>query len=75
VTEQLAYTPSGAPTRGPRALIFETGSPESRCFEAPPLDVPAGSLDEMLGGRERTSAPRLPHVSETEIATTRIWRP
>jgi glycine dehydrogenase subunit 2 len=68
VTERLAYTPASAPTRGPRALIFETGSPESRCFEAPALDVPAGSLNEMLGGRARASALRLPHVSETEIA-------
>jgi glycine dehydrogenase subunit 2 len=68
VTERLAYTPAGAPTRGPRALIFETGSPESRCFETPPLDVPAGALDESLGGRVRRVAPRLPHVSETEIA-------
>ncbi|MDO8914726.1 MAG: aminomethyl-transferring glycine dehydrogenase subunit GcvPB [Coriobacteriia bacterium] len=68
MTEELAQTPSTAPARGPRKLIFETGSPESRCFEAPALDVPAGSLDDMLGGAGRTRAPRLPHVSETEIA-------
>jgi len=60
--------PQTAPSRGPRALIFETGSPESRCVEAPVLDVPAAPMDELLGGRSRSVAPRLPHVSETEIA-------
>ncbi|MDO8963802.1 MAG: aminomethyl-transferring glycine dehydrogenase subunit GcvPB [Coriobacteriia bacterium] len=68
MTERSAFAPKGAPVRGPRRLIFETGSPESRCVEAPPLDVPAGSLDDMLGGRVRVSAPRLPHVTEVEIA-------
>jgi len=68
VTEHSSHSPAGAPARGPRSLIFEVGSPESRCIEPPDLDVPAGSLEEMLGGRARTSAPRLPHVTEVEIA-------
>jgi len=68
VSETRPQAPATAPSRGPRGVIFETGSPESRCVEAPPLDVPMGSLDEMLGGRVRKDAPRLPHVTETEIA-------
>ena len=59
--------PASAPARGPRALIFEIGSPTARCVEAPPLDVPAVSAD-ALGGQARVAAPRLPHVSEVEIA-------
>ncbi len=51
-----------------RPLIFETGSPESRCVEAPALDVPDVDLSEVLGGSIRTRAPRLPHVTEVEIA-------
>lgn len=54
--------------RRPRPLIFEHGSPESRCVEAPALDVPAASLDGLLGGRTRKVPPRLPHVTEIEIA-------
>jgi glycine dehydrogenase subunit 2 len=68
VSDTHPLVPATAPVRGPRALIFETGSPESRCVDAPPLDVPLTSLDEMLGGRLRATAPRLPHVTETEIA-------
>ncbi|HEX9092930.1 MAG TPA: aminomethyl-transferring glycine dehydrogenase subunit GcvPB [Coriobacteriia bacterium] len=49
-------------------MIFEAGSPESRCVEAPSLDVPEVSLDEALGGQARTEAPRLPHVTEVDIA-------
>lgn len=68
MTERLAYTPDGAPSRGPRSLIFQTGSPESRCVEPAPIDVPEGVLDEMLGGAVRTRPARLPHVTEVEIA-------
>jgi glycine dehydrogenase subunit 2 len=67
VTERLANTPATAPSTGPRALIFETGTPGSRCFEAPPLDVPAGAGNASSPPR-RSVAPRLPRVSETEIA-------
>ena len=49
-------------------LIFERGAPESRCVEAPPLDVPAVSLAEALGGRDRAEPPALPHVTEVDIA-------
>jgi glycine dehydrogenase subunit 2 len=49
-------------------LIFERGAPESRCVEAPALDVPEVPLDEALGGYARTAAPALPHVTEVEIA-------
>ncbi len=49
-------------------LIFERGAAESRCVEAPPLDVPAISLDGVLGGRARTAPPALPHVTEVDIA-------
>jgi glycine dehydrogenase subunit 2 len=54
--------------RRPRPLIFEYGSPESRCVEAPALDVPLARLDELLGGRARITTPALPHVTEVEIA-------
>ncbi len=49
-------------------LIFERGAAESRCVEAPPLDVPTISLDGVLGGRARTAPPALPHVTEVDIA-------
>jgi len=68
VTASDARFPKDAPVRGPRALIFETGSPESRCVEAPALDVPDISLDEALAGEVRTQPPALPHVTEVEIA-------
>ena len=53
------------PTREPLTgtLIFERGAAESRCVEAPALDVPAVSL----GGHARTAAPALPHVTEVDI--------
>jgi glycine dehydrogenase subunit 2 len=59
-----------APTREPLTgtLIFERGAPESRCVEAPPLDVPDVVLSEVLGGQARTEPPVLPHVTEVEIA-------
>ena len=63
-----AHAPASGPSRGPRTLIFEIGSAESRCSEAAPLDVPGVSLDGVLGGRARTDAPHLPHVTEVEIA-------
>ena len=68
MTAADARYPKDAPVRGPRALIFEIGSPASRCVEAPPLDVPEVSLAEALAGNERTHAPALPHVTEGEIA-------
>jgi glycine dehydrogenase subunit 2 len=67
VTERLEHTPATAPSRGPRALIFETGTPESRCFEAPELDVPPVARSGS-GLAARSVAPGLPRVSETEIA-------
>ena len=67
MTEKLANTPGAAPTRGPRSLIFDLGAPESRCVEAPPLDVPLSAVDDLLGGRTRTSALPLPNVTELEI--------
>ncbi len=67
MTERLAHAPGAAPVRGPRALIFEVGAPESRCVEAPPLDVPMGSVDDLLGGRARTEPLVLPNVTELEI--------
>ncbi len=63
-----ARFPSSAPCRGPRELILETGSPESRCVEVPVLDVPEVSLDSALAGCARAHAPALPHVTEVEIA-------
>lgn len=57
----------GAPLRGPRATIFELGSEESCCVEAPALDVPDVDLDAALGGMRRTAPLTLPSVSEAEI--------
>ncbi len=70
MTERSAQIPSGAPARGPRRLIFETGAPESRCVEPPPLDVPELDLKVRLQGRAkiRHEMPMLPHVTEVEIA-------
>ncbi|MEI7813191.1 MAG: aminomethyl-transferring glycine dehydrogenase subunit GcvPB [Coriobacteriia bacterium] len=67
MTEKLAHTPGAAPARGPRELIFELGAPESRCVEAPPLDVPVGIVDDLLGGRARSTPLVLPNVTELEI--------
>ncbi|MDP2232401.1 MAG: aminomethyl-transferring glycine dehydrogenase subunit GcvPB [Actinomycetota bacterium] len=68
MTEQLENTPGGAPVRGPRSLIFEIGSSESRCVEAAPLDVALAPLDSWLDDQVRDQAPALPHVTEVEIA-------
>ncbi len=51
-----------------RPLIFETGAPESRCVEAPTLDVADVDLTVVLGASKREALPRLPHVTEVEIA-------
>ncbi|TDB39148.1 MAG: glycine dehydrogenase subunit 2 [Actinobacteria bacterium] len=51
-----------------RPLIFEIGSPESRCVDAPALDVPDVDLGVVLGSGARSRAVRLPHVTEIEIA-------
>jgi len=51
-----------------RPLIFEIGAPESRCVEAPTLDVPDVDLAQVLGTAARATLPRLPHVTEVEIA-------
>ena len=67
MTERLAFTPPAAPVRGPRALIFELGAAESRCVEAPPLDVPMRAVDDLLGGRARKTPLVLPNVTELEI--------
>jgi len=48
--------------------IFERGAPGRRAFVAPPLDVPARPLDELLPARLRRREPaRLPEVSEPEL--------
>jgi glycine dehydrogenase subunit 2 len=60
-------TPLNAAPRGPRGLILEAGSPSARCFETPSLDVPEVPAS-MLAGQARTAPPRLPHVTEVEIA-------
>jgi len=67
VTEKLAHTPGAAPVRGPRTLLFEIGSPESRCVEAAPLDVPLTAVNDLLGGHGRKTPPALPNVTEIEI--------
>ena len=67
MTETLAHTPGAAPSRGPRSLLFEVGSPESRCVEAAPLDVPLAPVDDLLGGYGRKTPPVLPNVTELEI--------
>ncbi len=51
-----------------RPLIFETGSPESRCIESPALDIPDVDISSVLGGFARAQQPHLPHVTEVEIA-------
>lgn len=68
MTERLAHTPEGAPARGPRRVIFETGASESRCVMPPALDVPDVALESVLGGAVRAESPLLPHVTEVEIA-------
>jgi glycine dehydrogenase subunit 2 len=48
----------------PGTLIFERGTPESRCVEPPSLDVPGVTL----GAFERTAPLALPNVAEVDIA-------
>ncbi|MBN2247309.1 MAG: aminomethyl-transferring glycine dehydrogenase subunit GcvPB [Coriobacteriia bacterium] len=67
----MAQTATGVPSLGEPltgTLIFERGAAESRCVEAPALDVPAVSLQEVLGGRTRVVPPALPHVTEVDLA-------
>ncbi len=66
MTTSARNTPEREPLTG--TLIFERGAAESRCVEAPRLDVPAVPLAEVLGGRARATAPALPHVTEVDIA-------
>ena len=54
--------------RPPRPLIFESGASDSRCVTAPALDVPAVDMSSVLHGQLRVVPPRLPHVTEVEIA-------
>lgn len=49
-------------------LIFEIGAPESSCVVPPELDVPETDLASVLGDAVRAEPPRLPHVTEVEIA-------
>lgn len=49
-------------------LIFERGADDSRCLLPPALDVPAVSLNSVLGGHARRAVPALPHVTEGDIA-------
>lgn len=58
---------SHQPKRGPRALIFELGAPESSCALPPELDVPDVDLDTALPGMRREVSPALPQVTEGEI--------
>lgn len=67
MTKGIENTPSRAPRRGPRQVIFEAGALESRCVAGPESDVPAVDLSVVLGGDSRRTSPRLPHVSELEI--------
>lgn len=48
--------------------IFELGSSDLGCVEAPAPDVPEVDLDVVLGGQRRTRTLGLPHVSEVDIA-------
>jgi len=56
-----------APSRGPRELIFELGTPANRCTEIPAPDVPEVPAD-ALAGQSRTCGLRLPHVTEVDVA-------
>lgn len=67
MTEEKSLLPASAPARGPRALIFEIGSPDNGGLAMPSLDVPDITA-EVLGDSSRTHAPHLPHVTESEIA-------
>lgn len=64
----MDITPHAAASRAPRQTIFECGAPESECVGIPASGVPERPLEELLPGRVRSEAPRLPHVTEVEIA-------
>lgn len=68
MTLKLAHTPGGAPQRGPRKTIFETGASGASCAGIPELDVPAVSMYDVLPGCVRTAPLPLPDVSEVDIA-------
>jgi glycine dehydrogenase subunit 2 len=67
VSADRATAPVTAPVAGPRGLILDAGSPAARCFETAALDVPEVPAS-ALAGQARTDPPRLPHVTEVEIA-------
>ena len=59
---------NAAATADDELTIYERSRPGRRAFTAPPLDVPARPLDELLPARLRRAQPaRLPEVSEPEI--------
>ena len=76
VTERLATRPRRAPVRGPRALIFEVGAPESRCVEAPAARRSARRRSTTCSAAGRARSRRLCRTSPSSrsCATTRIWR-
>jgi glycine dehydrogenase subunit 2 len=53
----------------PQPTLFDISDAGKRCTRMPDSDVPARSLDELVpSGRLRRDPPRLPEVSEPEIA-------
>ncbi|MDO9556906.1 MAG: aminomethyl-transferring glycine dehydrogenase subunit GcvPB [Coriobacteriia bacterium] len=48
--------------------MFEMGSPDARCVEAPIIDVPKPDLSAVLGGQLRQTPPVLPQVAEIDLA-------
>ena len=67
---EIAAAPqAGVPLqRDPVVTIYERSVPGRRAFVAPPLDVPARPLDELLPAHLRRREPaKLPEVSEPEI--------
>lgn len=61
---------SERPVREPLTgrLIFESGSSDARCVEAPVPDVPVLDLAATLGAQRRTTPLGLPQVAEIDIA-------
>ena len=51
---------------GDQKLIFEIGETDRKAYTLPELDVPENSVGE-LNGMVRTSAPRLPELSEVDV--------